>query len=215
MYICVVGRAVKSNCHSSTISLDGTSISRGDVLRVGKMSRSKGSSQLASIDGLGQKTERNHSKSLIFKQPQPVEDMPILLKDANSSVSSTIELFAPFDIGSSLRLSVPPELERKYPVIDRLLEVFSVSSPVQARVPYKSSMDTSLVSPVRAGDGSGAGSGSGDPSDSNNRKDDGLLSPSRSASRAENTAIKEALVREAEDVMSILEAAQVQLLSHV
>jgi hypothetical protein len=182
------------------------------LLKVVKMSRSKGSSQFASLKGLGQETEQNHSGSLIFKQPKPVEDMPILLKDANSSVCNATDLIAPFDIGNSLRLSVPPELERRYPVIDRLMERFSVASPVQTRIPYRSSMEALDASPVGAGRDVGAGLGSSDPSDSSNRKDDAdgsLLSPSKSASRTENVAIKEALVQEAQNVMGILEAAQV------
>jgi hypothetical protein len=172
------------------------------------MSRSKKfklAPQVAGKGGASINEERRYSASLIYKPPLPVDDVPILLKEVNPSVNRAIDAFAPFQIGSTLRLSVPAEIERKYPVIDRLIEKYGVSSPGQStRSPSKSgnpaSGSTSIASPVRSGILEGSHS-----------TDEAVLSPSRigSSHRAENLEIKESLMREAQHVMMILDAAQV------
>ena len=62
---------------------------------------------------------------LTFKPSAPMKELPRLLKDVVPSLNSFISKHPPFNIGNSMRLTVPDEVAKLFPDVDTLFKLYS------------------------------------------------------------------------------------------
>lgn len=62
---------------------------------------------------------------LTYEPPLPMEELPRLLRDVVPSLKIFLSKQPPFNIGNSLRLTVPDEIAKAYPKVDELFKLYS------------------------------------------------------------------------------------------
>lgn len=136
----------------------------------------------------GSKTTSN---LIVYEAPQPVKELPRLLKDVIPSLRGVISSRPPFLMESKKRLTVPASIIDKFPVIDRLFSLYGGKQGQRKQVEH----DTETSEPVSLVD------------------KDAVVEVKPKEYYYENIDVRNDLIQEAEALLSHLTKSQVSFIA--
>jgi hypothetical protein len=131
------------------------------------------------------------SKLIVYEAPQPVKELPRLLKDVIPSLRGLISARPPFLMEPNKRLTVPAALLDKFPVIDRLFRLRGGKQGQRKQIEH----DTENNEPISLVD------------------DDSIVEVQAKEYYYENIDVRNDLILEAEALLSSLTKSQVSFIT--